>query len=193
MQYARTDDLRLLSRPIPVIWSGFAGDTLSLQQNGWDLVVEHSYHDHAYRLIMKNDRFSCVAVSEVNRLDYDFITDPRSNIKCPPFYVTNVNSDIHRMNRPDGHDYATFAIDATPTWETRKLESVKDLNVFKVFQGKKTEQIIIERNADMSVIEHLQEIKRIQAPKQHELRTKIINGIKATEDHEVVLSLIKVA
>ncbi len=196
MNSSSSMSVRLLSRPIPVLWAGMVGDTLSLQRNGWNLVVEHSAYEHSYTLLMKHEGFSCVAVTEENVLDYDRITSLRSDINgdIPPFHVIRVASDIHRMSRSYGvQDFKTIAIDARPSWDTEEIKSMKDLNVFKAFQSKNPEQIIIEKNADMSVIEHLQEIKRIQAPKQHELRTKTINGIEATEDHEVVLSLIKVA
>lgn len=78
----------------------------------------------------------------------------------------------------DGSNYQL--VNTEPLMVDTEIKSIEDLNVFRIKQP--DEQILVE-SADMSVVDHLEAIRKLQAPKQEELRAKQLD--MGEPEHEV--------
>lgn len=171
---------RLLSEPVGVEWNGWQSDTRRLQQCGWQLAVERKPNDcsssDSYRLAMKHEGLHLFAISNRTAFQREFFRNPWQSRQVPVFHVVQVLPLNFRLQTFGGVDLGNLndfvPIDAMPQFvEVKSLEvkSLEDFNIFATIS--KTERIVIDK-ADMSVVEHLEAIKRMQAPKQRELRQK---------------------
>lgn len=77
-------------------------------------------------------------------------------------------------------------IDARPERLDYKTSNLYDLPIFR----KKLGDEVIYQQADMTIVEHLEEIRKLQAPKQDELRSRAIELQKREQRQDNVVSLI---
>lgn len=168
------DAPRLLSRPMGVEWAGWRTDTRRLQQAGWEIAVEYDMYRHSYRLLMRHRMIKLYALT--NMLDLarhinDDYTLSLANV--PVFNVVAVAPSLHSITVP-GLSFESFQqIDAQPQLCTHRIERVEDTNIFAV-PLTRTQEILVDK-ADMTVIEHLEAIKKLQSPKQQEIRDRILH------------------
>jgi hypothetical protein len=158
-------DPRLLSEPKEVEWQGWKSDTYSLQRAGWKLAIEYDHMRQVYSLLMHHEQMKLYAISH----------EAQFNMKGGRdwFQVVRVCGDIQFTVRSHFHSFEFEAIDARPQYVDAPIRSVKDTNIFAPFTQMK--EIIIDK-ADMSVVEHLEAIKRLQEPAQAEIRKKILDA-----------------
>jgi hypothetical protein len=162
---------RILSRPVGVEWAGWRTDTFALQQNGWELAAEFDPYYYAYRLLFKHRECRMAAITD--RTIIEDLESGRLNVSpaVPLFHVRRVAATFEVLQMTD--DFSRFVqIDARPQLMTRKIERLEDMNIFATTL-KRTEEIVVDK-ADMTVVEHLEAIKRLQAPKQQEIRQRIL-------------------
>jgi len=157
-------DPRLLSEPKEVRWAGWSSDTYTLQRCGWDLAVEYEPHKQVYSLLMHHENMKLYAISHEAEFNRKGGRDW--------FEVVRVFGDLLFTIRSHFHSFDFQAIDARPQYIDAPPRSVKDTNIFAPFT--KMKEIVIDK-ADMSVIEHLEAIKRLQDPAQAEIRKKILD------------------
>lgn len=164
---------RILSHPVRVEWAGWRTDTLSLQQAGWEIAVDFDPNRQMYRLLLRHQLMNLYALSDsrVIHRKRQFETTP----DFPVFRVSVVSPriEVHRFEAPrmygPSSSFENFQqIDAEPVYTERRIESIEDFNIFNV-PLTRAEQIVVDK-ADMTVIEHLEAIRKLQAPKQRELR-----------------------
>lgn len=169
----RWDGPRLLSRPLGVHWAGWQTTTLALQRNGWDLAVEHDYHRNGYTLLMRHEAMqlhACTSELTLERLPQEHWEH------APVFQVRVVARSLQSAHMP-GLDFASFQqIDAEPRFVDHKIQRIEDFNIFALARSK-AEEVLVNK-ADMTVIEHLEAIKRLQEPKQRELRQQMLRDRK---------------
>lgn len=182
------DTFRVLSRPLGIEWAGWRSTTTELQACGWDLAAEFDYHSNAYRLLMKHEACDLYAITRSQILPWELDEIPAH---CPVFQVVRVARTMY-INMID--DLSHFVqIDARPQISTRQMRAVEDFNIFALARSK-AEEILVNR-ADMSVIEHLEAIKSLQDPKQHEIRQRMLRAepdrpARATPKLHLVASVI---
>lgn len=162
---------RMLSRPMGVEWAGWRTDTYTLQQNGWELAVENSYYDHTYRLLLRHRMMKMYAITAKETIE-NLPADMSFARNLPVFHIVHVAASLHAIQLP-GIDWNNFQqIDAQPQFTTSRITRIEDTNVFAV-PLQRTQEIVID-GADMSVIEHLEAIKRLQDPEQQKIRERIL-------------------
>jgi hypothetical protein len=167
------DEHRIISRPLGIEWAGWRSDTLTLQRCGWRLAVNFEPYNYTYQLLMKNETLRLCGVSSAMTIESRTMRWDSDLSHLPIFRVVQVAPDIHvrTFTDVDLMPVANFEeIDATPQFVSSRIESLYDLNVFAT---KRAEQVLVDK-ADMTVIEHLEAIKRLQSPKQQEIRQRLL-------------------
>lgn len=166
---ARYSEHRLLSRPVELHWAGWRSDTLALQQCGWDIAVEFEPFYMRYRLLLHHEMLDLHCLTEAREID----SRETQNWKLPPFRVLGVGRRLEVLRVSEDMNLAKFdVIDARPIMMETKIERAEDFNIFYTPVRIRNEQVLVDK-ADMTVIEHLEAIKRMQSAKQRELREKL--------------------
>jgi hypothetical protein len=144
-----------------------------LQQSGWDLAVEHLYDRDEYSLLMRHEQMSLYAYTDVITIER-VLQDPSFHAeRYPIFQVRRMAKMLHSAWTDMRLNFAAFQhIDATPQFTEQKIQCVEDFNIFALAR-RKAEDVFVNR-ADMSVIEHLEAIKALQEPAQHEIRQRMM-------------------
>lgn len=167
----RGDGPRVLSRPLGVHWAGWQTTTVRLQQCGWDLAVQYEYHHDGYTLLMRHESMQLYAYTDQLLLEKALHDPYYTGENVPVFQVRQVGKTLLGVHAP--LDFSTFQqIDAVPRYVEHKIRSIEDFNIFALARSK-AEEILVNK-ADMSVIEHLEAIKRLQEPQQHEIRQRAL-------------------
>lgn len=163
---------RILSRPLGVEWCGWRSDTLRLQQCRWQIAVNYEPMRNQYQLLMKNESLRLCAVTEIYEIERTIADQSFDMSRVPVFRVVQVAPQIQVYRAScEMLPVSNFEeIDATPQFVTSKIESLYDLNIFAT---KRAEQVLIDK-ADLTVVEHLEAIKRLQSPKQQEIRQRLM-------------------
>jgi hypothetical protein len=184
------EDPRLLSKPVGVEWAGWTTDTFTLQRRGWQLAVDYQLYDQTYVLMMRHPDMNLTAITDRARLPLSnyFRDEYLLDNKSPVFRVVRV-APTFQFVQLTGYDFRAFkAIDATPQYTDERLTNIDDTNVFAPFRVK-TEEVLIDK-ADMSVVEHLEAIKRLQDPAQAEIRKRMLEA-EAAPKRNVVIQLVE--
>jgi hypothetical protein len=193
----RFDGPRFLSRPLGVHWAGWETDTYRLQRSGWDLAVEHQVGRDEYCLLMRHEQMSLYAYTDVITIER-VMQDPSFHAERYPIFQVRRMAKMLYSNWTDmSLNFAAFQqIDATPQFSERRMQSVEDFNIFALARSK-AEEVLVNR-ADMTVIEHLEAIKALQEPRQHEIRQRMLRErsnqipVRSTPKFQLVAQLIHV-
>lgn len=185
---------RLLSQPMGVYWDGWQSDTLTLQNHGWALAIDYEPRRNQYILAMKHRAMQLHAITDaltIERRAGNYLMEPYALAHVPIFTVRAVAPSIQCV-KFHGMDLSRFQpIDATPTYTEARIQRIEDYNCFRVVD--RAQEITFDR-ADLTVVEHLDAIKRLQAPKQQEIRQRLLREQPATERRtprlQVVASLV---
>lgn len=165
----------LKSKPFKVFFAGFKSDTLTLQRNGWNLMVEHEsdhlYHRHSIRFILKHEMLDLVAMTYTNSLEFqDFLHDPFVEEKVI-FSIHALGKDIRVTGYPTFDLKNIRDIDATPNMvSANEITSIRDLFTTLI---KPDNALIVEPD---QISELLKKIVECQSPKQAEIRERIRSG-----------------
>lgn len=173
-------DPRILSRPFDVKWAGWATDTLKLQQSGWRLAVNFEPYTQRYQLLIKNEALKLCGISNIVGFESDIHRILMDTRVRPVFYIERVapNIMVYQTHLELLPPTRFQEIDARPQIAESRIISIWDLNVFAT---KQTSQVLVDK-ADMTVIEHLEAIKRLQTPAQQELRKKALSSETAGKE-----------
>lgn len=161
----------MLSRPLGVHWAGWQTTTVRLQHCGWDLAVQHEHHNDEYVLLMHHEAMSLYGYTDQLLLEKALHDPYYTGENVPVFQVRQMGKTLHSV-RTDLDFSAFHQIDAVPRYVEHKIRSIEDFNIFALARSK-AEEVLVNR-ADMSVIEHLEAIKRLQEPTQHEIRQRTL-------------------
>lgn len=165
---------RLLSRPIGIEWAGWRTDTHTLQRCGWELAVDFDIRRLNYRLLLRHKMMALYALTNMHEIE-QVVTDPGYDLsRLPVFQVVCVAPSI-QTHMVHGFDFTRFReIDATPQISTTTIQRIEDMNIFAAPMPGAKGEVLID-GADMSVIEHLEAIKRLQSKSQEEIRQRILS------------------
>jgi hypothetical protein len=104
------------------------------------------------------------------------------------FHVRHIAPNFQTRHIP-GLSWDGFrAIDARPQYSEGPIRSIEDTNIFAPFKSK-AEEVLVNK-ADMSVIEHLEAIKRLQDPEQSLIRKKMIES-EVIPQRNVIVQLVE--
>lgn len=164
---------RLLSRPMGVEWAGWRTDTVTLQRSGWELAVSFDYAYHAYRLLLRHKMMRLYAVSDVSHVESMLDRYHERMAEWPVFQIIGCAPSVQTLNVPSINFAAFREIDATPQFTDQRITRVEDMNIFATPMPGSKGEVLVD-GADLSVIEHLEAIKRLQAASQEEIRQRIL-------------------
>lgn len=181
-------------RPALVEFHGFRSDTQLLERHGWRIAEEVDYHDFSMRreirLILSPPCEYPIKFSGRCRVPNDHFVDGGHMMRISGPLRICVDAQHFTEFRLHGQsglyaDRLFREIDMSHTIE--ELHYAMDWgSVFPPRTASKEDVFL--GDADMSVIEHLEAIKKLQAPKQKELRSKADYA-----SSETVARLIRVA
>jgi hypothetical protein len=144
-----------------------------LQQCGWDLAVEHVFDRNEYCLLLHHKEMSLYAYTDVITIER-IMQDPcHYHERMPVFQVRRIAKMLYSQWTDMRLNFSAFQqIDATPQITEHKIQCVEDFNIFALARSR-AEEVLVNR-ADMTVIEHLEAIKALQEPRQHEIRQRML-------------------
>lgn len=180
----------VLSYPVKVIFAGWESDTLRLQQSGWNLSVRQRPDYLGYELAITNQTLGLYAFSDESRFDGPFYQHgvPPSGRDLVPFIirqVVNRGSTIMTMDMTVQSVNEFSPIDARPMVNSDNFMKVEDLNIWRPL----AEEIYVEE-VNMTVLDHLQAIKDLQAPDQARIRERVLRDREAeVVTHANIVSL----
>jgi len=117
---------------------------------------------------MKHPEMQLYAISNYTQLRNTYLNEPWHMSEIPAFIVKHVVSDIKVHQILD--DLSGFEpIDARQQYVDTPIRGIEDFNIFAPIA--KFEQVLVDK-ADMSVVDHLEAIKKLQSNTQRELREK---------------------
>lgn len=176
------DGLRLLSRPCLVYWAGWETDTQKLQQSGWSISAEQDMMSRGVRLAMRHEPMRLYAITNiVADVHWEAVQNPYAHGVDVVFSVIKAGSGMQVQLIESHFDFKS--VDCQPQMTTNPVRDVEDMGIFQT-PLTRTAEIIVEQ-ADMSVIEHLEAIKELQAPKQAEIRQRMLKE-SAVQEGEVI-------
>lgn len=157
------------------MWCGFRSNTYLLQQAGWEIAAEQDFASLELQLIMRHQDLKLYAITERTR--FDFYQNARSNVPPPVFRVIHAAPMLHVLQL--GQSVLNYRqIDAAPQITNMEYRSIEDLGIFAVPLAR-TEEIIVEP-ADVSAL--LEQIRKMQAPEQAEIRARQRSRERAGEN-----------
>lgn len=172
----------LVNAPIKVNFAGLRGNTMDMQNNGWQLnvQVERSYQYHGYmvRLAGKHTGLNLRFYSGVATLDIGALysnNDLRSwyNTMEFPIAASNIAKNI-MLPMPVGNTTQSFSIDfSNPYLIDAPVSRLMNLDEVFFFQGFDEEKsLYLPDELILSTQEYLDKVLEGQKDKQKELREK---------------------
>ena len=177
-------DYRLVGKPVGVEWAGWRSDTYTLQRNGWKLAFSRDHYSNYVFLAMENKEMRLQAVTDTVSY-YQMEVAKDWPVEMPLFRVRHVAPSIQVRVVAATYDWTQNAIpiDATPQY--KRMDEMRDLSmIFAPFETR-VEEVVINR-ADMTVIEHLEAIKRLQDPEQSAIRRRMLEEGKPARKDVIV-------
>lgn len=184
MAYQTTTETIVKSSPVPVYWCGWHTTTTELQRSGWNIYVAQDagrFGRLAFGFVHPQMRLESYSEPYemdhlLNRADLRFLPGGNQS-EYPPIVINFVAPMIKVQTVQVDHHWEHkqwHAIDAEPQMVEQKApKSFKDFLPFVTrAETPDTHEVYLESQADMTVLDHLQAIKDLQAPKQAEIREK---------------------
>jgi hypothetical protein len=169
---------RLLSRPVGIEWAGWRTDTLRLQQSGWEIAAHFDHMRFSYTLVLRHRMMRLYAITNTLHFEMEQMLEGGRYGdlgEVPVFSVKAVAPCIQFHTIPLTQSMHFTEIDATPRLSMERVDSLESLNIFAQRMPGDRGEVLVDA-ADMTVVEHLEAIKRLQAPKQAELRNRILDA-----------------
>lgn len=155
---------RFIKNPImKVFWAGWESDTLTLQNNGWQLAVEEDIYRMQMRIAIFNPAMKLYGFQK------DFVHYVRTydGSELPPLVISGMAPQISFLKFNTTMNYNYQPINAEPQFCEQEIKSLSDMAIFRPLQA--INEIVVEpKNVD----EMLSRILELQSPMQAELREK---------------------
>lgn len=184
---AQSAELMLKSRPIPVYWFGWQSDTFVLQKEGWQFAVHSDPSMWNFHFVMKHPDMYLVALFDEYHYPREMM-DPHYHGNIPPLTVNRVRPNIEVCKIQTSIDYQFKQTDMEQSFMLKEeVKTLDDLLPFNMMRHpvETTKEVIIETQADMDVVDHLQAILDQQEEKQAELRRQRLDPNRIQEDVKV--------
>lgn len=179
---------------LPVQWAGWKSSTYELQSCGWQFALHENAARFNYTFVMYHDGMRLYGLFERYQLPGNFgiaEMDPKMTWRdYPPLIVRSIANDVQikqvMMDQVWSRE-KIHTLDMAPDVQEYKVTSLKDLIPFTVrVPDENTQQVVIENQADMAVVDHLQRILDKQRQTQDEIfeRNKVRERIEEIEVKE---------
>lgn len=167
----------LQSAPFKIYWAGFESDTLTLQNNGWNVAVEdrfdYLFGMHEVRFILRHEMLDLYCVTYMNTFEFQDLTNLAfKDSKHLQFRIQVIGKNIHYQTLPEFCFSSIQEIDCRPSFTEVNYGSISDLSIFKTLI-KPDSALIVEPE---KISELLKKIVEAQAPNQAEIRERIRRG-----------------
>jgi len=168
-----------------VHFAGWESNTYVLQRNGWEFAVDYTPETWEVRIAIRNKFLKLYAF--VPEYTYEPLDRVRHIPQGPPIIINNVVSSIEVLRQEIFEPFTV--LDMTPTFREFNPQKVEDLFPFSIAE---TETVLIERQADMGVVDHLRAILDKQRPKQEEIwdRRKHLRQEEDKPEQNTLLKLV---
>jgi hypothetical protein len=165
----------LQSAPITIRFAGFESDTLTLQNNGWQLALEdefdHMLYRHRMRFILKHDMLNLYCLSNIEEIDYHSIYNMNDMFeiskKVHIFQIQVIARDVVLKGLQPINMDCVNQIDAMP--EIVEIQQLSLLPIFKTIV-QPDNALIVEPDKISALLE---QIVACQSPKQAEIRERM--------------------
>ena len=157
---------RINSPIVKLFWAGWESNTLALQRAGWNLAVEEDMATFRVRIALRHPDLRLYGVSAA--IDYYGLDSQRRlSMAGPQDLVIPIQHMASKMEIHCMDNLSNFhAIDAEPSFITNAPRSIEDYKIFRSIRQAE-QQIIVPQH---SVPELLEQILKMQDPKQKEIR-----------------------
>jgi len=148
-----------------VRWQGWRSDTLALQDNGWEIVVQEMPERNMIRIGLYHAEMKLYGFQS----EYEHYT-VREMDPLPPLVISHMAPRIDVISVPIPNFVKMLPIDAVPQISetfSRTIQSFSELALFRPLNQMK--EIVVEPE---NVNTLLQRILELQSPRQAELREK---------------------
>ncbi len=161
--------MRLLSKPVRLLWAGFESDTFALQRAGWSFAAQQNVYDNSMRLAMRHEKMRLTGISQVTEWEFARGGDhwhmvPRPIAMCAIGNVCVFRGDVlesehARMAYMPRFDPAQWhAIDCVPQiMETQEAEPLTGLVHFAPLDFKR---IILPEESVPDLMARILELQR---------------------------------
>jgi hypothetical protein len=170
-------EMVMKSRPIPVEWFGWRSDTVTLQQYGWQFAAHTEPMSFVFQFVMKHNDMALMALFD----DYVYdraLSDPNNHGDVPPLIVQRIAPRIEVSLMHTTVDFSkAHQFDMQSSFSSRgDIKCMDDLIPFNIrVPGADVREVVIESQADMDVVDHLQQILDQQEVRQAEIRRDRMN------------------
>jgi hypothetical protein len=167
--YINSFDYRIRNRPIKVHWLGWRTDTFQLQQAGWQMAAEEDIARQSFRMIFKYDSgYSDGQIYGISNLvSFNYMREPaRTALDYLVLTIQHLTSNVSVSVMDDLSEFRQ--VDAEPYLCNQEIKDIEDFKLFSV-PLTRTEELIVEPK---DVNDLMQEIMKLQSPKQKEIRDK---------------------
>ena len=161
-------EVRLLSKPVRLLWAGFESDTFALQRAGWSFAAQQNVYDNSMRLAMRHEKMRLTGISQVT--EWEFSRGDHWHMAPRPIAMGAVGnvcvfrgdvleSEHARIAHMPRFDPAQrHAIDCVPQiCETQHAEPLADLLYFAPIQFK---QVILPPETVPDLMARILELQR---------------------------------
>lgn len=189
---------RVISPPMKVHFLGWTSDTYTLQRFGWEISVNENPYYGSIQIAIRHQGLKLKAISDMVSCDYHRVMvneyDQNDILQQIEFNFMNMSSNYNILIQ--NRDIMDFhPIDAEPTMVNLEYKSLDDLNIFKKVQVIPENEIIVD---PLTINQLMDEIIRLQTPKQKEIRERRMKARKRgeltnspLENTETVCNLVK--
>jgi hypothetical protein len=176
---------------VPVYWHGFRSTTLELQEYGWQFFVESEPHGFRYRIMMAHNDMKLYGFYD----EWDYhptwseVGSDWSQIKPLVIRFIRPNVQVQYIDTTIQWSNAN-PVDMRPEFINRQRQSMEDLLPFNLLRPVQeiTREVIIEKQADMSVVDHLQRILEQQEERQAEIRNRRLDNMRREKQESLEVS-----
>lgn len=160
---------RILNPIVRFTWNGWESDTLTLQQNGWEISVEQDLYANRIRFALRHHNKDFFGLTGF--VPFDYMQALQDRMYTRAFILPVSLASQFRIQIITTEHFGAFTpIDAHPEFGSSEINSLDDLCIFR----EASKQDIIVPDKDVS--ELLQEILWKQAPSQAKIRERILKG-----------------
>lgn len=178
-----------VSDPYGVWFAGWRSTTRALQQAGWQLSVEYTDYSYDIRLLMRHPELRLYGICEranPERFMRDWTHQMPRGEDYPEFVVRRMGSESNWVIHESIDVGACVPVDARPQVLEMKSITWDRLPIFASIAVPESKEIIVDPQ-DVQAL--LDQILKVQAPKQAELREAARKNDKARQVHAQLLSI----
>lgn len=170
---------RILSAPVDVYWGSWRTTTTALQQDGWELAVEHDFSRWGYRMCIHHRQLQMWGMSNVVKMNRDY--EARYGRNLHPIHIQYMASKLNINIIAPMMQFKP--IDAYPQISHQEIKSIEDMVQFAT-PLVRTKELIVNPDEIGKILELIQQA---QLPEQESIRWR--ERLKASREGRTIDSI----